>query len=245
MPAAPDSLHVFITGASRGLGSAIARAFAAPGALIGVHYARNEAAARETARAVKDAGAKPYRVRAAFTETDAVDRVYDAIAAHGRTLDALVLNAGIAAGALLVNTSEETWDAALDVNYRAHARLARRCAAGLMRTGGHIIVVSSLAGLRGAKGLAAYAASKGALCGFVRDAAIEFGARGICINALLPGWLRTEMTAGLDEREFAAHIAGNALGRGTTVEEAAAFARHLATMRNVSGQVFNLDSRSL
>ncbi|MCX7846617.1 MAG: SDR family oxidoreductase [bacterium] len=235
--------HVVVTGASGGLGQACAVAFAAPGVCVGVHYGRNLAGARETARRVEDRGATAYLVEADFRVADAWRAVVDAIGEQSYPLDVLLLNAGLSLPKRIVNMSEEDWDTVLQVNYRSHVALLEACAVNLLRAGSHVLAVASLVGLRGEIGLSAYAASKGALIGLVQDAARRLGPRGICVNAILPGLLRTGITANMSDEQFAAAVGENALGHGSTCEEVARVAVFIATLQNVSGQVFALDSR--
>jgi len=239
----PHTRHIVITGASRGLGRAVAHEFAAPGARIGVHYARNRHAAEKTAAALVEKGAAPYLIRADFLNDDAVASAVDCIAAQETDVEVLVLNAGTADERLLVKTSEMDWDRTLDVNCRAPVRLLNALADSCLCAGSHVIMTGSLVGLRGHAGLAAYAAAKGALLGFVRDAAGRFGPRGIFVNAIMPGLLRTDMMSQIDDHEFCRMASENVLGRPTTCEEVAKFIAFLSTLHNVSGQVFALDSR--
>ena len=247
MPPQPESeqpaRHVAVTGASRGLGRAIACAFAQPGARIGVHYAHDAAAAAETAQQIRARGAAAYTIHADFSCDDDTCRAAAAISAQQPRLDALVLNAGIAPVLRLAELDPQTWNRVLTVNYRAPVLLTRLLAPAALGAGGHVVMIGSLVGLRGEKGLAAYAAAKGALLGFVRDAAREFGGRRIAVNAVVPGLLPTAMTAHLGEERFARLAGENALGAGTTVAQVAAFIVALTAMPHVSGQVFFLDSR--
>ncbi len=235
--------HIVITGASRGLGRAIAHEFAAPGARIGVHYARNKHAAERTAAALAKKGAAPYLIRADFLNEDAVASAVGRITAQKPDVDVLVLNAGTADERLLVRTSETDWDRTMDVNCRAPVKLLNALADSCFCAGSHVIMIGSLVGLRGHAGLSAYAAAKGALLGFVRDAAARLGPRGIFVNAIMPGLLRTDMMSQIDDREFCRMASENVLGRPTTCEEVAKFIAFLSTLHNVSGQVFALDSR--
>jgi len=237
-----NARHVLITGASRGLGRALALAFASGGATIGIHFAHDAAAAGETSAAVRRAGAAVYMVQADFTARAAIDAVAEAVRGTHLPLDVLVLNAGVAITAPLVATSEADWDTTMAVNYRAPMLLLdalEEC----LRRGSHVLAVGSLVGVRGAPGLAAYAASKGALLGFVRDAAARMGGLGICVNGVLPGLLRTGMMHAVPEAQFDALSAENVLGRPNSCEEIARAVTLIASMNAVSGQMFALDSR--
>jgi len=232
-----------VTGASSGLGRALALAFAAPGVRLGIHYASRASGAEETARMAALAGAAPYIAGADFCAEDAWRGLVQAVEAQHLPLDVLVLNAGLARPTRIVNMSEDDWDAVVNTNYRANVTLLEAFSTQLLQRGSHVLMTGSLVGVRGAIGLSAYAASKGALLGLVRDAAQRFGPRGICVNAIVPGLLRTNMTAVLSEDQFAEGAAENALGHGSTCEEIARAAVFITTLQNASGQIFALDSR--
>jgi 3-oxoacyl-[acyl-carrier protein] reductase len=235
--------HVLVTGGSGGLGRAVVYAFAHRGALIGVHYSSNAKAAEETAAGARHRGAQTYTVQADFSHADAAETVVRAVQQQKAPLDVLVLNAGVADAARVVNATADQWDHVLTVNYRAHVRLMRVLGSSALRTGSHVVAIGSLVGLRGAIGLAAYAAAKGALLGFVRDAAAHWGTRGILVNGVLPGLLRTAMLGEVDDKTFAGMVAQNVLGRANTCEEVARTIEFISTLKNVSGQMFALDSR--
>ena len=237
------NFHAFITGASGGLGREIAVALAQPDSLIGIHYARDEEKASETASRAAERKATPYLVHADFQDKAAVDCITSQVKARNIKLHVLVLNAGAVAENPVVKISENEWDKLIEINYRTPVRLLDSLAESCLVEGCHVIITGSLAGLTGRAGLAAYAASKGALLGFVRDAARKFAKRNILINAILPGWLKTEMTQGLSDVMFDRFIAENCLGRPTTCKEVALFVSYLTKLENVSGQVFALDSR--
>ncbi|MCX7005002.1 MAG: SDR family NAD(P)-dependent oxidoreductase [bacterium] len=239
----PRARHVVITGASRGLGRALALAFAAPHVSLGIHYGHADAAARAVAAAVQARGAQAYLIRVDLSATDAAGQIAAQVHDHGAALDVLILNAGVVRVAALVRTSSAAWDHILEINYRQQARLAQQLGETLLGRGSHLLAVGSLAGLRGGAGVAAYAAAKGALLGFVRDAAARWGARGICVNAILPGILATAMTSDLTTAASRALAHENVLGAPTTPDEVAAFAVHLCGTRHISGQLFALDSR--
>jgi len=235
--------HIVITGASRGLGRALALAFAAPRVTLGIHYGNDAAAARAVADSATARGAQAYLIGVDLTITNAAEQIAAHVRDHGAALDVLVLNAGVVHEAPLVRTSGDEWDRVIEINYRQQARLAQQLGETLLRRGSHLLAVGSLAGLRGGAGVAAYAAAKGALLGFVRDAAARWGARGICVNAILPGILATDMTSALTSAAAHALAQENVLGTPATVDEVAAFVVHLCDTRHISGQVFALDSR--
>ncbi len=236
--------HILITGAAGGLGCACARAFAAPGVLAGLQYCRSREKAAMLEADLLGRGATPYLIQADFSNLDAAGIVADDVQSRAEILDVVILNAGIAPNALIVRTNENLWDCVFAVNYQTPVRLCRLLAESCLRDGSHVVIVGSLAGLRGRKGAAAYAASKAAITGFAVDAARQFGPRGICVNAVLPGWLETPMTSALPPDQWKTSVAENTLGRPATCAEIAAFIKNLTSCRHISGQVLGLDSRS-
>jgi 3-oxoacyl-[acyl-carrier protein] reductase len=162
-----------------------------------------------------------------------------------RETDLLVCNAGITRDSLLARTSPAAWDEVWEINFRG----ARRCIGVVLpamkaRLSGHIILIGSYSAFHPPAGQCAYAASKAALIGLMDDLASECGASGIRINAILPGFLETRMTADISPERVDAIRADHSLGRFNTTAEVAAFVRFLhEELPHTSGQVFQLDSR--
>jgi 3-oxoacyl-[acyl-carrier protein] reductase len=173
----------------------------------------------------------------------AVDSVRTVLARWGR-LDALVNNAGMTADKSLPQLSEADWDRVLDVNLKGAFSCSQAVLRAMMQQrAGHILNIASFVARVGRAGQANYAAAKAGLIGLTEALAIEVGSRNVRVNAILPGILATPMTARLaaDQRQ---RLAGeNALGRINDVEEVARFVVFLAGTQNISGQVFQLDSR--
>jgi len=172
----------------------------------------------------------------------------DAVAAYfeaKKEIAVLINNAGITGDALLGRLSPEAWDDVLDTNLKG-AHLCSQAAARIMirQRHGHIINIGSYSALRPPIGQSAYAAAKAGLIGLTKSYAKEFGGRNLRVNCVLPGFLETRMTAGLSDETRAAALARHALKRFNTREEAARFIHYLATTENISGQVFQLDSRA-
>jgi len=236
-------MHILITGAGRGLGRAIALALAGPGVVLGVHFGHDAAAARRTVADLDARGAQAYSIAADLNDDAAVAIIVDAVRQRGVPLRTLVLNAGVVAAAPLVRTSAATWDRVMNVTARQHIRLAHALVPRAMTRDGHVIVIGSLTGLRGGAGVAAYAAAKGVMFGFVRDAAARWGADGICVNGILPGVLPTTMTRNLADAAARRLASENVLGIPTTLDDVAAFVAMLHGQRRISGQTFALDSR--
>jgi 3-oxoacyl-[acyl-carrier protein] reductase len=183
-----------VTGASRGIGAAIAAAFAREGASVVVNYHRSEARAAEVVAAIERAGAKVRAVRADVRDGAAVRAmVADALAAFGR-IDVLVNNAGIASVVPLHEMSEETWDDVIATNLRSVFLVTRAVLPHMLERGsGKIINVSSQFGQKGFPGHTHYAAAKGGVIAFTRALAREVGPRGIHVNAIAPGPIETDL----------------------------------------------------
>jgi len=159
-------------------------------------------------------------------------------------VDLLINAAGVTRDSVLLRLNEADWDTVLGVNLDGAFRCARAVLRGMLkRRCGHIINIASFSAKRPPPGQAAYAAAKAGLFGMTQALAAEAGSRGVRVNAVLPGFLETPMTAGLDARVVERALGEHVLGRFNTVEDAAKFIVALDEMNAVSGQVFQLDSR--
>jgi 3-oxoacyl-[acyl-carrier protein] reductase len=235
---------VLVTGASRGLGRAIAEAFAAEGAHVFLGYRARARDAAAALAAIEAAGGRatllPFDVSDAAAATAAIEVIR---AARG-TLDVLVNNAGLARDNLLPMMSDDDWDQVVDVSLRG-AFVCARAALGLLLASGRgaIVNVASVAGLRASPGQASYAAAKGGLIALTATLAAELGPRGVRVNAVVPGLLSTGMAARMDHRRRDARIAQIPLRRVGTGEEAARVALFLASddASYVTGQALAVD----
>jgi 3-oxoacyl-[acyl-carrier protein] reductase len=235
---------VLVTGASGGIGRAISLAFAAAGWSVGVHYHRNKAAAEETLTQVIAIGATGALYEADIRESHAVEQMLEASCRHVPAPSVFICNAGIGGSDLLLRQREEDWADVIATNLTGAFYCLRAMAPPLLaRGGGSIVVIGSYAGFHGSIGQSAYAASKAGLIGLVHTAAQEWGAGNIRVNLLLPGWQKTELTTGImpTDNSWNSH----ALGRPPSREEVAKTVLHLAQLNDVSGQVWNCDSRLL
>jgi len=223
---------VLVTGGSRGIGLAIARAFAAGGDRVAVTY--------------KSSGSPEglLGVRADVTKADEVDAAFAAVEAEHGTVEVLIANAGITRDTLLLRMTDDDWDAVLDTNLTGAYRVARRAARGMLRAhAGRMVFVSSVVGLSGGAGQANYAASKAGLVGFARSIAREFGSRGITANVVAPGFVDTELTAVLSEARRAEILSQVPLRRYATADEIAGVVRFLASdeAAYITGAVIPVD----
>jgi len=240
-----ESKHaVLVTGASGGIGRAISVAFAAAGWSVGVHYHRNTAAAEETLVQVMAAGGVGELYQADIRESRAVQQMVESSCHQIPVPSVFICNAGIGGSHLLLRQREEDWAEVLATNLTGTFHCLRAMAPPLLtRGGGSIVVIGSHAGFHGSIGQAAYAASKAGLIGLVHTAAQEWGAGNVRVNLLLPGWQKTSLSEeALPKGDtWKDHV----LGRPPSREEVARTALHLAQLNDVSGQVWNCDSRSL
>ena len=228
-----------ITGATRGIGRAIALAYAAEGANVAFTYLSSEAAAHEltaelTARRVK---AVVYRSDAASYQ-EAHTLATEVAKEFGR-IDILVHNAGITRDTLLMRMSEEMWDAVINTNLKSAFNITHAVAPLMARQrGGSIIYMSSVVGIGGNAGQANYAASKAGLIALAKSVAKEFGARGVRANCIAPGFIQTDMTAVLSDEIRASFVDNISLRRAGTPEDVAGVALFLGSSLSayVTGQ---------
>jgi 3-oxoacyl-[acyl-carrier protein] reductase len=188
-----------VTGASRGLGKAIALALAREGAAIAA-VARSEEALVETLEAIRTAGGVAEPFAGDVSDGPAMDAVVEKIAARFEHIDVLVNNAGVTRDGLLARMTSEAWDAVIDTNLKGAFNLTRTVGRMMVKQrSGRIVNISSVIGLMGNAGQANYAASKAGLIGFSKSVAREFASRGITCNVVCPGFIETDMTRELSD----------------------------------------------
>jgi 3-oxoacyl-[acyl-carrier protein] reductase len=230
-----DSRVVLITGAAGGVGGALVAAFGNGGWKVAAGIHRSE-----PRWGCEGVVVVPLDVTDRECCRQAIEQVMERF---GR-VDCLVNNAGFNRDALLSRMKEEDWDEVVGINLRGAMQCAREVLPYMLRQrDGHIINISSFAALQGTLGQSAYAAAKAGMLGLTQSLAREVGGRNIRVNAVLPGVLHTGMTVALPEERLDAMAGENVLGRLNNLDEVANFIVFLAGMRDVSGQVFQLDSR--
>jgi beta-ketoacyl ACP reductase len=223
---------VLITGGNRGIGLAIARAFAAQGDRVAVTH--------------RGSGAPEglFGVECDVTDTAAVDAAFSAIEAEQGPVEVLVSNAGITDDVLLLRMTEEQFTRVLDANLTGAYRVAKRATGRMLRARkGRMVFISSVVALTGSAGQVNYAASKAGLIGLTRSLARELGSRNITANVVLPGFVQTDMTAVLPEEHKAEIKAQVPLGRLATTDELAGIVTFLASdaAAYVTGAVIPVD----
>lgn len=232
-----------VTGAGRGIGRAIVKAFAAAGADVAC-VSRSAANAAQAAEEVRSAGRRAWTIAADVADPASVAEAASRVLAEAGRVDILVNNAGITRDGLIARMSDEDWDRVLDTNLRGAFLLIRAFTrAFLKQRSGRIINISSIVGLIGNAGQANYAASKAGLIGLTRSVAKEFGSRQVTCNAIAPGFIETDMTAALTPAQREALLGKIPLGILGSADDVAAAALYLAGPggRYVTGQVLTVD----
>ena len=241
MPEARSNGCALVTGASRGIGAAIARALADDGWAVGVNFRSDATAADAVVRSIEAGGGRAVALQGDVTDPTAPDRLFELLeSTYGCPVLVLVNNAGVSADDLTPSMSDEAWSTVIDTDLTAAFRFTRRALKPMMRArSGRIVNVSSVVGLRANPGQANYAAAKAGLIAFTRNAAVEVARRGITINAVAPGWIDTDMTADVS-KELLAQVPARRAG---TPEEVAACVRFLASDQAgyVTGAVLSVD----
>lgn len=226
------SRSVLVTGGNRGIGLAIARAFADAGDKVAVTYRSGEPPAGFTA------------VRCDITDPEQVERAYKEIEEQQGAVEVLVANAGVTRDQLLLRMSEEDFAQVVETNLTGTFRVVKRASRGMLRArSGRIVLISSVVGLLGSAGQANYAASKAGLVGFARSLARELGSRSITCNVVAPGFVDTDMTQALNDSQRTNIVEQVPLGRYARTDEIAAAVRFLASEEAayITGAVIPVD----
>ena len=232
-----------VTGASRGIGKAIALGLAREGASVAC-VATSEDSARSTAEACGALGVEATPFGCDVSGFDATQDLAKAILERFGQVDILVNNAGVTRDGVFLRKKEDDWDRVIDVNQKGAFNLTRAFSRALLKNrGARVINMASVVGLGGNAGQANYAASKGGLVALTRSLAKEFGGRGVTVNAIAPGFIETDMTGDVPEAHREAMTANISLGRAGTPEDVARGVLYLASELGdyVTGQVLVID----
>ena len=242
---------ILVTGGGRGIGRAIALAFAEPGAVVAI-AARTQADLDATGAEIEKRGATPVLLNMDIRDEQAVAAGFRELRAATERLDVLVNNAGVGGGQPVEDADPDGWRRVLDTNVFG-TFLVTRQAIGMLTDGGRIINTSSVLGRFGVPGYTAYCASKHAVIGFTRALALELAGRQITVNAICPGWVDTEMAAqgmqigakamGITFEEFKEQAIGRVpIGRIIQPDEVAGLVKFLASAHAsaITGQTYNI-----
>ena len=231
------SRSVLVTGGNRGIGLAIARAFAEQGEKVAFTYRSGE-----PPKELVERGCLP--VKCDITDPEQVEQAYKEIEERHGNVEVLVANAGINRDGLLLRMSEEDFTTVLDTNLTGTFRVVKRASKGMLRArSGRIVLISSVVGLLGSPGQVNYASSKAGLVGFARSLARELGSRNITCNVVAPGWVDTDMSRAVSEQRLAESLAQVPLGRAAKPEEIAGVVRFLVSddAAYITGAVIPVD----
>ena len=233
---------ILVAGGSGIIGRAICQSFGQHGWHIGIHYHHHHDDAKRTAHIIQESGGTATLLQADCRDLPQVEQMVQTFVAESGRLDALVYSVGVGANSLLVRTTSESWTDLLSVNLTGCFVMLKTIGPILQKQQeGTVIIVGSLSSLLGSSGQAAYAASKAGLIGLMKTAAREWGPDHIRVNAILPGWQASPLseTAFPDPSQLQDHV----LARTSSPDEVAKAVYQLAHMKEVSGQILNLDSR--
>lgn len=233
-----------VTGASRGIGRAIAETLASEGAKVAINYAGNVKAAEEAKAAIEAAGGEAILVKADVSDPAAVQEMISTVTEAFGQIDILVNNAGITRDGLLMRMKDEDWDAVISTNLKGVYNCTKAVTKLMMKKRyGRIVNMTSVVGITGNAGQTNYSAAKAGVIGFSKSAAKELSSRGITVNMVAPGFIDTDMTAVLPDKVKEEMAAGIPLGRIGKAQDVANAVLFLVSDQAsyITGQVVNVD----
>ena len=229
-----------VTGASRGIGRAIALKLGSLGADVAVIYAGSADKAAETCREIEKLGVRAEAFQCDVSDFSAAKETVEAVKRNFGTVDILVNNAGITKDGLIMAMKEDTFDSVIDINLKGAFNMIRHCAGIFVRQrGGKIINISSVSGIMGNAGQANYSASKAGLIGLTKSVARELAPRNVCCNAIAPGFISTDMTESVGPENPL--LQAIPLGRVGSADEVAELAAFLCGADYITGEVIRID----
>ncbi|AIZ65063.1 3-ketoacyl-ACP reductase [Hymenobacter sp. DG25B] len=243
-----DGKVALITGASKGIGRAIAVHFAQLGAQVAFTYLSSVEKGQQLEQELGAYGTKVKGFRSDASDYAQAEKLVEDVVAEFGKLDILVNNAGITQDGLLMRMSEQQWDQVLAVNLKSVFNLTKAATKPMMRAkAGSIINMTSVVGIKGNAGQSNYAASKAGIIGFTKSVALELGSRNIRCNAIAPGFIETEMTDALDPKQVDEWRKAIPLKRGGSPEDVAKATAFLASDNSsyITGQVLQVDGGML
>ena len=240
-----DSLSgkvALVTGASRGIGKAIALELSKLGAEVVINYSASDEKAEEVINKIKESGGKAHKLKFDVSKEDAVSKAFDEIIKINGSVDILVNNAGITKDGLLMRMKSEQWDDVLNTNLKG-VFLCTKYASKFMlkKRSGKIINISSVVGIIGNPGQANYSAAKAGVIGLTKTCAKEFASRGVTVNAIAPGFISTEMTERLNTEEIIKAIPLGKLGTCTQISSLVSFLVSSDAGNYITGQTISID----
>ncbi|MBY6036127.1 3-oxoacyl-[acyl-carrier-protein] reductase [Fictibacillus nanhaiensis] len=239
-----NNKSVLVTGASRGIGRAIALYFAKNGAKVAVNYSGSEAKANEVVEEIKANGGNAFAIKADISNSEDVSNMVKSVIDEFGRLDVLVNNAGITRDNLLMRMKEEDWDAVINTNLKGVFLTTKAVSRQMMKQRhGRIINIASIVGVSGNAGQANYVAAKAGVIGLTKTAAKELASRGITVNAIAPGFIETDMTGKLEEGIKEDMLRNIPLARFGQPDDIAAAAVFLAGDESsyITGQTLHVD----
>ena len=237
-----DGQTALVTGASRGIGRAVALALAEEGAEVVVNYASSSEAAEAVVTEIQSKGGSAYALKADVADEDSVDELIKTVLKTSGRIDVLVNNAGITRDGLLMRMKTQDWQAVINLNLTGVFLCTRAVTRPMLKQkSGRIINITSVVGLMGNAGQANYASAKAGVIGLTRSAAKELASRGITVNAVAPGFIATDMTKELDAEGILASIPLGCFGTPEQVAGAVRFLSSDPASAYITGQVLQVD----
>jgi 3-oxoacyl-[acyl-carrier protein] reductase len=233
-----------VTGGSRGIGRAIVLKLAEMGANIVVNYASAPQKAEEVVALVKEMGREAIAIQANVSDSDAIQKMMQAVEEKFSTIDILINNAGITKDTLLMKMKDEDWDQVMEINLKGTFNCTKAVTRKMMKQrSGKIVNLASVVGVMGNAGQANYAASKAGIIGFTKSVAKELATRGINVNAVAPGFIQTEMTDVLSDEVKDAMMGNIPMKQLGTPEDVANVVAFLCSddAKYITGQVLHVD----